>query len=112
MCIRVSRTSRLRNRHGSVDQGQQRYRRDQLSHDGFPELGALTIMVTGISITRGGKPHVSFRILQRAGLSAGLVLARSEGFEPPALGIEIRCSIQLSYERVSLFNTLAGNLSA
>jgi hypothetical protein len=27
-------------------------------------------------------------------------LARSEGFEPPALGIEIRCSIQLSYERV------------
>jgi hypothetical protein len=27
------------------------------------------------------------------------MLARSEGFEPPALGIEIRCSIQLSYER-------------
>jgi hypothetical protein len=27
-------------------------------------------------------------------------LARSEGFEPPTLGIEIRCSIQLSYERV------------
>jgi hypothetical protein len=36
-------------------------------------------------------------------------VARSEGFEPPALGIEIRCSIQLSYERVSLFNALAGN---
>ena len=29
----------------------------------------------------------------------GLLVARSEGFEPPALGIEIRCSIQLSYER-------------
>jgi hypothetical protein len=28
------------------------------------------------------------------------LLARSEGFEPPALGIEIRCSIQLSYERL------------
>jgi hypothetical protein len=28
MCGWVSRTSRLRNRHGSVDQGQQRYRRD------------------------------------------------------------------------------------
>lgn len=28
-------------------------------------------------------------------------LARSEGFEPPALGIEIRCSIQLSYERLT-----------
>jgi hypothetical protein len=36
MCIWVSRTSRLRNRHGSVDQGQQRYRRDQLSHVRFP----------------------------------------------------------------------------
>ena len=28
-------------------------------------------------------------------------LARSERFELPTLGIEIRCSIQLSYERVS-----------
>ena len=36
MSIWVSRTSRLRNRHGSVDQGQQRYRRDQLSHVRFP----------------------------------------------------------------------------
>jgi hypothetical protein len=31
-------------------------------------------------------------------------MARSEGFEPPALGIEIRCSIQLSYERI-VFST-------
>src|SRR5262249_4944605 len=30
-----------------------------------------------------------------------ILLARSEGFEPPTLGIEIRCSIQLSYERFS-----------
>jgi hypothetical protein len=29
-----------------------------------------------------------------------ICVARSEGFEPPTLGIEIRCSIQLSYERV------------
>ena len=46
----ISRTSRrLRNRHRSVHQGQQRYRRDQLSHDGSPEFGAplLTIMVAG-----------------------------------------------------------------
>jgi hypothetical protein len=28
-------------------------------------------------------------------------MARSERFELPTLGIEIRCSIQLSYERVS-----------
>src|ERR1700693_5856957 len=34
----ISRTNRLRNRHRSVDQGQQRYRRDQLSHVRFPEL--------------------------------------------------------------------------
>jgi hypothetical protein len=27
-------------------------------------------------------------------------MARSERFELPTLGIEIRCSIQLSYERV------------
>ena len=35
-------------------------------------------------------------------------LARSERFELPALGIEIRCSIQLSYERINVFNVLAG----
>src|SRR6266850_3588310 len=39
-CGSISRTSRLSNRHGSIDQGQQRYRRDQLSHDGSPGLGA------------------------------------------------------------------------
>src|SRR5229473_7365775 len=38
-CGWTSRTSRLRNRHRSVDQGQQRYRRYQLSHEGSPELG-------------------------------------------------------------------------
>ena len=32
--------------------------------------------------------------------SVDWILARSEGFEPPTLGIEIRCSIQLSYERL------------
>ena len=31
-------------------------------------------------------------------------MARSERFELPTLGIEIRCSIQLSYERISLFD--------
>ena len=34
-------------------------------------------------------------------------VARSERFELPTLGFEVRCSIQLSYERVSLFNDLA-----
>jgi hypothetical protein len=29
-----------------------------------------------------------------------VVLARSERFELPTLGFEVRCSIQLSYERV------------
>ncbi len=31
-------------------------------------------------------------------------MARSERFELPTLGIEIRCSIQLSYERVLRFD--------
>jgi hypothetical protein len=31
-----------------------------------------------------------------------VALARSERFELPTLGIEIRCSIQLSYERVGV----------
>jgi hypothetical protein len=39
-------------------------------------------------------------------------MARSERFELPTLGIEIRCSIQLSYERVSLFNAWAGSSNA
>ena len=33
-------------------------------------------------------------------------MARSERFELPTLGIEIRCSIQLSYERINVFNGL------
>ena len=37
-------------------------------------------------------------------------LARSERFELPTLGFEVRCSIQLSYERASLFNDLAESL--
>jgi hypothetical protein len=35
------------------------------------------------------------------------VLVRSERFELPTLGFEVRCSIQLSYERVNDFNDLA-----
>jgi hypothetical protein len=34
------RTSRLRNRHRSTGQGQQRYRHDQLSHHGLPSWGS------------------------------------------------------------------------
>jgi hypothetical protein len=36
-------------------------------------------------------------------------LARSERFELPTLGFEVRCSIQLSYERINVFNGLVGN---
>jgi hypothetical protein len=39
------------------------------------------------------------------------MMARSERFELPTLGFEVRCSIQLSYERASLFNGLAGRLN-
>ncbi len=33
-------------------------------------------------------------------------VARSERFELPTLGFEVRCSIQLSYERFNDFNVL------
>ena len=33
-------------------------------------------------------------------------LVRPEGLEPPTLGSEVRCSIQLSYGRIQLFQTL------
>src|SRR6266481_3732184 len=47
-CGWISQTNCLRNRRRSIDQGQQRYRRDQLSHDGSPELGPLSrFMVAG-----------------------------------------------------------------
>jgi hypothetical protein len=39
LCGWISQTNRLRNRPRSVDQGQQRYRRDELSHDESLELG-------------------------------------------------------------------------
>jgi hypothetical protein len=72
-CGWISRTSRLRNRHRSVDQGQQRYRRDQLSHDGSHELGApLTIYGRGRLDHKVPKPHVSFRWAKHAGFGPAL----------------------------------------
>ena len=38
-------------------------------------------------------------------------VAHSERFELPTLGIEIRCSIQLSYERINKFNNLTAALN-
>ena len=52
----------------------------------------------------GTKPKLLEILISRA-----QPLARSERFELPTLGFEVRCSIQLSYERVSLFNGLAGH---
>src|SRR5258708_16365842 len=67
-CGWISRTNRLRNRPRSVQHGQQRYRRDQLSHDGSPELGPLSrFMVAGRLDHMVPKPHVSFRCSKRAG---------------------------------------------
>ena len=33
-----------------------------------------------------------------------VLLARLEGFGPPTCGLEVRCSIQLSYRRVCAFS--------
>ena len=44
-------------------------------------------------------------------LLRGWEVARSERFELPTLGIEIRCSIQLSYERIGRCNTERVGLS-
>ena len=38
--------------------------------------------------------------MQKMAALQGVLMARSERFELPTLGIEIRCSIQLSYERI------------
>jgi hypothetical protein len=43
------------------------------------------------------------------GMAAKGALARSERFELPTLGFEVRCSIQLSYERINVFNHLVSN---
>src|SRR5258706_11022626 len=64
LLVRVHRrTSPLRNRQRSADQCQQSYRRGHLSHDGSPSCGRppSRFMVTGISITKVRRPHVSFR---------------------------------------------------
>ncbi len=37
------------------------------------------------------------------GKTYDLWLARLEGFEPPAYGLEVRCSIQLSYRRTGRY---------
>jgi hypothetical protein len=61
-CGWISRTSRLRKRHRSVDQSQQRYRRDQPSHDGSPELGPLSgFMVAGNRPLR--RPYLPTRVI-------------------------------------------------
>jgi hypothetical protein len=48
---------------------------------------------------RSGRPFVG-KVLQME--------ARLAGFEPAAHGLEVRCSIQLSYRRTSLATALAG----
>ncbi len=69
----------------------------------FVEVFELSALWGGSVILRGCLRSRRGRFWGRHQLdgSASVVyMARSEGFEPPALGIEIRCSIQLSYERV------------
>ena len=46
---------------------------------------------------------LSWQYRSDASRMAGAERVRSEGFEPPTLGSEDRCSIQLSYERTSTY---------
>jgi hypothetical protein len=72
-------------------------------NDGF--LTIIFLMVAGLATARCKSFPRVFPVQNRYVQPPDnplILLARSEGFEPPALGIEIRCSIQLSYERIGL----------
>jgi hypothetical protein len=101
----ISRTSRrLRNRHRSVDQGQQRYRRDQLSHDGSPEFGHPLFTINGSGETRpqgaqtsrfrSDVPSALARLEGWASSGRGAVRARTAGRPVHAGGGFIRRAIQ------------------
>jgi hypothetical protein len=56
--------------------------------------GTVTKTVTSLEEKRGEK------------LQPIVYMVRPEGLEPPTLGSEVRCSIQLSYGRIQLFQSL------
>jgi hypothetical protein len=66
-------------------------------------MGLFSIFLVAAAATRrdGGNTPPEGAYADEA--YAATKLERSERFELPTLGIEIRCSIQLSYERIGLF---------
>ena len=62
---------------------------------------SLTVLVRleGFPSARSGQAHFATREFVPEGLEFQNEMVRLEGFGPPACGLEVRCSIQLSYRR-------------
>ena len=62
---------------------------------------SLTFLVRleGFPSARSGQAHFTIREFVTEGLEFQNEMVRLEGFGPPACGLEVRCSIQLSYRR-------------
>jgi hypothetical protein len=63
------------------------------------DVVALRVTTMGNRGSKNQLPGAGRRITKTAGARFSTEVARSERFELPTLGFEVRCSIQLSYER-------------
>ncbi len=74
-----------------------------------PRKKVVTHVVAGLTLARSLQTDTVRAQLTVAFACSGTdreEVARSERFELPTLGFEVRCSIQLSYERINVFNSL------